>query len=113
MTAVSIHTEQSEENSSCFRAVAGARESVGRTPGEALDALNSQLGESESGSLIIVQQMQSDPFFTQAQYLRMRQLLDCRITLTDLERAELEQLVKDELIASAKRTQALADALGR
>jgi hypothetical protein len=78
-----------------------------------LDALNEQFGESESAALIVVQQMRPDPYFSEEQYLRMRDLLDRRATLTDSERTELEGLVRDELIASAKRTEALADALGR
>jgi hypothetical protein len=113
MTAVSIHREKDEADIPRFCAVAGKRQSLGRTPGEALDALNAQLGESESGSLIIIQQMQSDPYFSEEQYLRMRQLLDRRDSLSDTEREELESLVKAELVASAQRTQALADALGR
>jgi hypothetical protein len=113
MTAVSIHREQEDTNTLRFRAVAGSHQSLGRTPGEALDALNAQLDPSESGSLIVVQQMQSDPYFSESQYLRMRNLLDRRASLTDLEREELEGLVKAELIASAKRTEALANALGR
>lgn len=113
MTTVSIYQEKGEADVPCFRAVAGNRQSVGPTAGEALDALNAQLGKDESGSLVVIQQIQSDPFFSEAQYLRMRDLLDRNAPLTETEQAELEGLVKEELIASAKRTEALANALGR
>ena len=113
MTAISIQSEKTDEDTHRFRAIAGSRESVGRTPGEALDALNAQLGDSESGSLIIVQQFQSDPYFSEEQYLRMRALLDNQRELTEAEQRELEQIVKDELMASAHRADAIASALGR
>lgn len=113
MAAVSIQLEKSEADQPRFCAIAGKHQSFGRTAGEALDALNAQLGETESGSLVIVQQMQSDLYFPETQYLRMRELLDRSASLTGAEREELEELVKDEFIASAKRTEALAAALGR
>lgn len=113
MTTVSILADSNEASTPRFRAVAGKHESVGKTAGEALDALNAQIGNLESASLIMVQHMQSDLFFSEVQYLRLRDLLEKRSTLTKLEQGELERLVKDELIASAKRTEALADALGR
>ena len=57
--------------------------------------------------------MQSDPFFSQEQYLRMRELLDRRAMLIPVEQAELEALAREELVASGKRAEALAKALGR
>lgn len=63
MAAVAIYDEKTEKNTLRFRAVAGNQQSFGRTAGEALDALNATLGAEESGSLVVVQQMQSDPFF--------------------------------------------------
>lgn len=113
MTDVSIHRDASGTSEVRYRAVAGNHQSTGRTAGEALDALNARLGPAESGSLVVVQQFQSDPFFSEEQFDRMRHLLDHRDTLNDTERIELEALVKEELTASAKRTEALADALGR
>ena len=113
MTTVSILTEMPSARKIQYRAIAGTHQSTGNTAGEALDALNAQLGPTDSGSLIIVQQWQTDPYFSEAQYARMKYLLDLRDSLTDDQRAELETLVKQELIASAKRTEALANALGR
>jgi len=113
MTAISIYDEKSEVNTPRFRAVADKRQSIGRTAGEALDALNAQLDAGESGSLVIVQQMQSEPFFSKEQYLRMRELLDRREMLDHAEQFELEALAREELVASGKRAEALAQALGR
>jgi hypothetical protein len=112
MSAVSIYQE-ANDSSLQYRAVAGRHQSLGRTPGEALDALNAQLDIAESGSLVLIQQIASDPYFSEDQYLHMRDLLDRRDQLTEEERTELEALIREELIASSKRTAALADALGR
>jgi hypothetical protein len=113
MSTVSIIQEKSEQSSSRFRALSGTRQSVGRTPGEALDALNAELGESSGGSIVLVQQFGGDSYFSEEQNARLEALLAQRDNLTDLERVELESLVREEVRASAKRTEALADALGR
>jgi hypothetical protein len=55
MTTISILREAVTPDSTAYRAVAGKRESVGRTAGEALDALTSQLSEDEAGTIVIVQ----------------------------------------------------------
>jgi hypothetical protein len=49
MTTITILPEKTDR----YRAVAGDKESTGRTAGEALDALTSQLSEIESGTLIV------------------------------------------------------------
>jgi len=50
MTTITILPEKNNS----YRAVAGDRESTGRTAGEALDALTSQLEDEESGTLVIM-----------------------------------------------------------
>jgi len=111
MSAVTIHKEHASAGNIRFRAVAGKNESFGRTAGEALDNLNAMYGDS--GALVVVQQMQSDTYFSEEQFLRMRDLLNRSESLSEEERIELEKLVRAELIASAWRTEVLADALGR
>jgi hypothetical protein len=111
MTAVTIHKEHASTDKRRFRAIAGKNESFGRTAGEALDNLNAKYGDS--GALVVVQQMQSDTFFSEEQFLRMRDLLDLSEGLSEPERNELEELVNAELVASARRVEVLADALGR
>jgi hypothetical protein len=67
-----------------------------------------------------VQSLRPDRFFTAAQQQRLdalmarwRTLRDQGATLPADEHAELEALIEAELQASAARTAALADALGR
>ena len=107
MTGVSIHTENEDVQAPRFRAVAGRRQSVGRTAGEALDALLAQEGDSVESSAILVQRFIPDSFFTQAQYDRMRELFDRRASLNANESDELDALIDAELDATVKRTSAL------
>jgi len=51
MTTITILPEKAGS----YRALAGDKESTGRTAGEALDALTSQLADDEGGTLVIVQ----------------------------------------------------------
>lgn len=56
MTTITILPEKSDS----YRAVAGDKESTGRTAGEALDALASQLEDEEAGTLVIVLNRRAD-----------------------------------------------------
>lgn len=124
MTAVAIVREETGTGSDIlYRAVAhkGKAQSIGKTAGEALDALTTQLGEDESGTLVVVQQMRPDRFFTEAQIRRLQELMQ-RLQVADRigepgltaeEQAELNALIEAELLASAQRAATLADALGR
>lgn len=103
-----------------YRAVAGCRQSVGKTPGEALDAITAQLGSDETGTLIVVQNQRPDAFFTSEQRRRLDELMDQWRTARDVgtnwtlsEQAELESLVAAELDAAKRRAEALADGLHR
>ena len=64
MTTIAIVPDTLNGRPTTFRAVAGRRQSVGRTPGEALDALTAQLTAEEAGTLLVVQHLQADAFFT-------------------------------------------------
>ena len=75
MTAISIVRETTDaDGKASYRAIAhdGQTRSVGRTPGEALDALTAQLGDEESGTLVAVQQMRPDRFFGAAEIVVCR-----------------------------------------
>jgi hypothetical protein len=111
MSSISIFDVAADAKGPRFRALSGTRQSVGATPGEALDALNAELGESERPSIVVVQQMGGDRFFTNEQYERLQHLLSRRDELSDPDRDELERLAREETLASAKRAEALADAL--
>jgi hypothetical protein len=113
MTTVAIVPEGSP-GPPAFRAVAGELQSVGRTPGEALDALTAQLDPSAAGTLVVVQQMRPDQYFTDEQQQRLQHLMarwrvarDSGSSLSPVEQAELEALVEAELRAVAERSAAL------
>ena len=108
MTTITILPE--EKN---YRAVAGKKESVGRTAGEALDALTAQLDEEETGTLVIIQNRRSDKFFNASQQKRLTSLMEKRKTnaLSADEETELENLVETELDGARQRAKELLQEL--
>jgi regulator of protease activity HflC (stomatin/prohibitin superfamily) len=108
MTVIAIRPEESGAGEPQFRAIAGGRQSVGRTMGEALDALTAEWRDGFEETAVLIQRFRPDAYFTEAQYLRMRDLLARRSALTAEERAELEALIDTELDATVARTDALA-----
>ena len=120
MTKVAILPIPTEQGTLAYHAIAGEKHAQGKTAGEALDALTAQLSAYEASTLIIVQSLRPDRFFTAAQQERLAALMDrWRIardqgaTLPADEHTELEALIAAELQASAARAAALADALRR
>jgi predicted Zn-dependent protease with MMP-like domain len=105
MTSIAIRSDQPETSERRFRAIAGDRQSVGRTMGEALDALTAEWGDSMQETVVLIQRFQPDQYFTQAQYERMQALLACRPALTPEERTELEALIDAEVDATVTRTE--------
>src|SRR2546423_14271617 len=103
MTTITILPEKADS----YRALAGDKESTGRTAGEALDALTSQLAEDESGTLVIVQNHKADEFFDAAQQERLAELMQVRQarTLSSEEEQELESLIEAELDGARGRTE--------
>ena len=115
MTRVTIVAENPGSPDTAFWASARDHESVGRTPGAALDELTRQLGDQESGTLVVVQNFRPDAFFSAAQQTRLQELLSIWRAarsggrpMSAIERAELQTLVDQELDASARRSEALA-----
>jgi hypothetical protein len=104
MTSITIRTETNEIDGPQFRAVAGNHQSVGRTMGEALDALTADWGDTIQEAAVFIQRFQPDPYFTAAQHSRMQELLARRAGLTAEERTELETLIDAELDATVART---------
>jgi K+-transporting ATPase c subunit len=120
MTTIAILQEAAAGGSILYRAVARRKESVGRTVGEALDALTSQLSEEEAGTLVIVQNFRPDHYFTARQQQRLSELMarwrqarDGGSCLSAPEQAELESLIEAELEAARKRTEAALDNVGQ
>jgi hypothetical protein len=103
MTTITILPEKADS----YRALAGDKESVGRTAGEALDALTSQL--EESGALVIVQNYKADEFFNAAQQQRLTALMQLRQAgnLSLEEESELESLIEAELNGASQRAEDL------
>ncbi len=114
MTTISILPEISGPAGTTYRAVAGKSQSVGRTPGEALDALTAQLPDSEASTLVVVQQMRPDRFFTEQQQQRLAELMakwraarDAGTPWPAEDQSELNSLVDAELQAATERAAAL------
>ena len=103
MTTITILPEKNNS----YRAVAGDKESTGRTAGEALDALAAQLEDEESGTLVIVQNHRADRFFNVAQQERLTELMQLRkvVNLSPEEESELESLVEAELDGAQRRVE--------
>lgn len=120
MTKVAILPTPTERGELYYHASAGVKHAQGKTAGEALDALTAQLSADEASTLVIVQSLRPDSFFTAAQQQRLATLMERWRTARDHgrslpveEQTELEALIDAELHASAVRAAALADAVGR
>ena len=116
MTTISILQEATRSGSKVYRALARAKESTGRTAGEALDALTNQLGAEETGTLVIVQNLRPDQYFSAAQQQRLAELMsrwrqarESGSHLPEAEQTELESLADVELEAARKRARAVFD----
>ena len=114
MTKVAILPEPMDTGHVAYRAIAGKRQCVGKTAGEALDALTALLPEDEAGTLVIVQNLRPDRFFTAKQQERLKELMarwraarDAGTLLSPDERAELDALTEAEIRAATERAIAL------
>jgi hypothetical protein len=107
MTSFAIRTEDGELGEPRFCAVAGDRQSVGRTMGEALDALTADWGDEIQGAVVLIPRFGPDEYFTGEQYRQMQELLSRRASLTAEERKELEALIDAELDGTVARTDSL------
>ena len=119
MTKVGLIQETANATESAFRAVTVGKQGAGRTAGEALDALASQLKDDETDTLIVVRSIGPDQFFTSAQRQRLEHLMqswrsarDSGTAFPAAEQAELEALIDAEVHATAERAAAIARELG-
>ena len=120
MTAITILPEKISTVETRYRALAGERESTGRSAGEALDKLTSQLSDDEAGMLVVIQNLRPDAFFTAAQQQRLSELMsrwraarDSGGSLDEEEQAELQSLIDDELSAARLRAEATVREVAR
>ncbi|KAF3889759.1 MULTISPECIES: hypothetical protein [Nostocales] len=114
MTTVAILPIYDASGQKSYRAVAGDKYSIGKTAGQALDALTAQLGENEFSALLLLQSFHPDQFFGIEQQKRLSELMDMWRTARDegLElshqlQQELDNLVEAELKAATARTASL------
>jgi hypothetical protein len=75
MTNVALFREDADAEGMAFRAMTARNQAMGRTAGEALDALTSQLLDEERDTRIIVRNLAPDRFFTAEQRRRLEQLM--------------------------------------
>jgi hypothetical protein len=118
VTTITIVPESPETPATGYRAFAGEVQSVGKTAGEALDAITAQLGDAARGTLLVVHHPRPDAFFTADQQQRLEELMtrwrtarDAGATLRPEEQAELDALVEAELRGAAARAAALVRGL--
>jgi hypothetical protein len=118
MTTIAIIPENPGSTSTTYLAIAGKVLSVGKTPGQALDAVTAQLSDGERGTLLVVQNLAPDALFSSEQQRKLRDLMvrwrmarDQKVEFPVEEQRELESLVKAELKAATVRAGALADGL--
>jgi hypothetical protein len=120
MTTVAILPISSADGEKSYRAIAGEKQWVGKTAGQALDGLTAQLGETEFSALLVIQSFRPDPFFSADQQQRLSELMslwrvarDCEQVLLPEQQAELDTLVDAELRAATARTAALMQQLSQ
>ena len=107
-----------EKSGLSYRGLAGDKQSLGNTPGEALDALTPQLTDDGTGLLVVVQSLRPDRFFGAEQQRRLAELMghwrtaqDQGKSLSPAQQAELDALVEAELRASVDRAAVFANDL--
>lgn len=110
MTVISIIPENQSAGETVWHAIAGNKESAGKTAGQALDALTSQLDWETTGALVIVRQMRPDRFFSSEQQKRLTDLMSRWRTARDgcsqlpaSEQSELASLVEAEVKGAGER----------
>ena len=120
MTTVTIVSIPSADGSRHYQAVVGDRCSDGKTPGEALDTVRAGFADTDSSTLIVLQNNLPDQFFSAPQRDRLETLMrlwrtarDQGTQLSNAEQCELDVLVQAELQAAGDRARAMADSLGK
>ena len=115
MATVSISPISSPNGETLYQAVAGKLTSLGKTAGQALDALTAQLDNPESPTfLLVLQSFQPDKFFDATQQTQLTELMlqwrnarDQGQTLAIAQQQQLDDLVEAELqdtVARAKNS---------
>jgi hypothetical protein len=108
MTTIVLVPENAPPAAPSFRAIAGDVQALGATAGQALDAVTAQLGEPGETTLVVMQPMRPDEWFTAEQRGRLAELMarwraarDAGAPFAPEEQAELDALIRAELQAAA------------
>ncbi|MGC1305673.1 MAG: hypothetical protein WA885_00480 [Phormidesmis sp.] len=111
MTTVEILPVSDADGEQFYRVIAGDKHSVGKTAGQAPDALTAQLESAEFSALIVIRNTNPDTFFSAEQQRRLstlmelwRQARDQGQSLPAAQQAELDALVETELSAATARS---------
>jgi hypothetical protein len=92
MTTVAILPVSDINGEKSCRSIAGDKYSVGKTAGQALDALAVQLDEIEVSALVVIQNVRPAPFFSAEQQEQLSEL----ITLWRLARDQGQKLSPEQ-----------------
>ncbi len=110
MTRLTVFREGADPHDMTYRAVSGHAQTMGRTAGEAVDALAAQLPEDQTDTLIIVRNLRPDRHFPAGPRRRLEELMrrwriarDAGSPFPKADQAELERLVDEEVQAAADR----------
>jgi hypothetical protein len=120
MTTVAIVPISTPNGEKIYRAVAGNKQSTGKTAGQALDALTTQLEAEETSTMLIIQSFHPDSLFSAEQQQRLTELMSLwrtaqnqgQVISPDLQ-IELDTLVETELKAATARSAALGQQFDR
>jgi hypothetical protein len=116
MSTIAVSPDSASSSPMMFRAIAGDREGIGPTVGDAVNAVTGPSAEVGETTLVIVQPMRPDRFFGAEQIRRLKELmtkwrdaLNAGAKIPAGEQAELDALVAAELEAMIERTKALGN----
>ena len=109
-TKVALSRDNTSPGEIEFRAVSAHNQGAGRTPGEALDALATQLPAGDADTFIIVRGLVPDQYFSATQREQLQDLMfkwrsarDQGTVLSEDDQNELEKLIDLEVQAAACR----------
>lgn len=119
MTTVAILPSRDESGHRMYRAISGDKQSVGKTAGEALDALTADLAD-DFPVMLLIQSVGPDRFFGIAQQQRLAELMELwrsannqGLTLAHDLQSELDNLVAAELKAATARSAEMLSQINR
>ena len=120
MTTITIVPEI-EQKKLRYKAICGNQETIGLTPGQALDLMETSLiteGEPMNETLVIVQRFRADDLFTKQQQKKLQGLMEelhqylaSETKFSDVKQQELTDLAEAELEASIQRVTRIIEEL--